>query len=30
LVLHWSVWRVPLRARVGIVTKLSALEASGG
>jgi hypothetical protein len=30
LVLHWSVWGVPLRARVGIVTKLSALEASHG
>jgi hypothetical protein len=30
LVLHWGVWRVPLRARVGIVTKLSTLEASSG
>jgi hypothetical protein len=30
LVLHWHVWRVPLWARVGIVTMLSALEASGG
>jgi hypothetical protein len=28
LVLHWGVWRVPLWANVGIVTKLSALEAS--
>jgi hypothetical protein len=30
LVLHWCVWRVPLRARVGIVTKLSTLETSSG
>jgi hypothetical protein len=30
LVLHWGVWRVPLWASVGIVTKLSALEASSG
>jgi hypothetical protein len=28
LVLHWGVWRVPLLANVGIVTKLSALEES--
>jgi hypothetical protein len=30
LVLHWRVWRVPLWANVGIVTKLSALKASSG
>jgi hypothetical protein len=30
LVLHWGVWRVPLWASIGIVTKLSALEASSG
>jgi hypothetical protein len=30
LVLHWCVWMVPLWANVGIVTKLSALEASSG
>jgi hypothetical protein len=30
LVLHWGVWRVPLRACIGIVTKLSTLEASSG
>jgi hypothetical protein len=30
LVLHWGVWRVPLWASIGIVTKISALEASSG
>jgi hypothetical protein len=30
LVLHWHVWRVPLWANIGIVTKLSALEVSSG
>jgi hypothetical protein len=30
VVLHWGVWRVPLWASIGIMTKLSALEASSG
>jgi hypothetical protein len=30
LVLHWCVWGVSLRGSVGVVTKLSTLEASSG
>jgi hypothetical protein len=28
LVLHWGTWALPLRTHIGIVTKLTTLEAS--